>query len=323
DGQRVGKGQPLFIIDQRPYRAALEQARAQLAKAQASDANARTELARAKTLLAANAISKEEFETKEANARSAGADVQAGRAAVTNANLNLGFTVIRSPISGRVSDRKASRGNLVADGQTVLTRIVSVDPIWFSFDGAEAFYLKYLRQDKSGQRRSSRDHPNPIEIQLADEPTYRWHGHMDFVDNAIDPNSGTIRAHAVVDNPDGFLTPGLFGRARLLGSGTYHAMLIPDEAIITDQTRKLVYVVGQDNKVAPRPVVTGPPVAGLRVVREGIAPTDHIVINGLTRLQPGMPVQPHMTRLTPRAADTSPTAQPVTTPPSAEAIPAK
>ncbi|MGJ3649966.1 efflux RND transporter periplasmic adaptor subunit [Sphingomonas sp. GlSt437] len=228
DGQRVGKGQPLFIIDQRPYRAALEQARAQLAKAQASDINARTELARAKTLLAAQAVSKEEYETKEANARSAAADVQAARAAVTNANLNLGFTVIRSPISGRVSDRKASRGNLVADGQTVLTRVVSINPIWFSFDGAEAFYLKYLRQDKSGQRKSSRDHPNPIEIQLADETGYRWHGHMDFVDNAIDPNSGTIRAHAVVDNPDGFLTPGLFGRARLLGSGTYHAMLVPD-----------------------------------------------------------------------------------------------
>ncbi len=323
DGQRVAKGQPLFVIDQRPYAAAREQAAAQLAKAQANLANAQTELARAKTLLAAQAISKEEYESKEATARSAAADVQAGHAAVTNASLNLGFTVVRSPITGRVSDRKVSKGNLVSEGQTVLTRVVSTDPIWFSFDGAESFYLKYLRQDKSGQRRSSRDAPNPIEIQLADESGYRWHGRMDFVDNAIDPNSGTIRAHAVVANPDGFLTPGLFGRARLLGSGTYHAMLVPDEAIITDQTRKLVYVVGQDGKVAPRPVVTGPPVEGLRVVREGIAPTDRVVINGLTRLQPGMPVKANLTKLTPRAADTAPGSEPLSTPPAAEAIPAK
>lgn len=323
DGQRVSKGEPLFIIDQRPYRATLEQAQAQLAKARANDINARTELARAKTLLAAQAISKEEYESKEATARSASADVQAGQAAVTNAALNLEFTVVKSPIAGRVSDRRVSRGNLVTEGQTVLTRVVSVDPIWFGFDGAESFYLKYLRQDRQGQRKSSRDAPNPIEIQLADESGYRWHGRMDFVDNAVDPNSGTIRAHAVVANPDGFLTPGLFGRARLLGSGTYHAMLVPDEAIITDQTRKLVYVVDKEGKVAPRPVVTGPPVVGLRVVREGLAPTDRVIINGLTRLQPGMPVKATMTKLTPRAADTSPGTQPVSAPPPAEAAPAK
>lgn len=323
DGQRVGKGQPLFIIDQRPYRAAYQQAQAQLAKSRANRTNAQTELTRAKTLLAASAISKEEFETKEATARSAEADVQAAEAQVTNAGLNLGFTVVRSPISGRVSDRRVSKGNLVSEGTTVLTRVVSVDPIWFSFDGAESFYLKYRRLDQAGQRKSSRDAPNPIEIQLADETGYRWHGHMDFVDNAIDPNSGTIRAHAVVANPDGFLTPGLFGRARLLGSGTYHAMLVPDEAIITDQTRKLVYVVGQDGKVAPRPVVTGPPVEGLRVVREGLAPTDHVVINGLTRLQPGMPVKANLTKLAPRAGNTAPGSEPITAPPSPEAIPAK
>jgi RND family efflux transporter MFP subunit len=323
DGQHVGKGQPLFVIDQRPYRASLMQAQAQLAKARANLLNAQTELARAKTLLDAQAISKEEYETKQATERSANADVQAGQAAVTNASLNLDFTVVRSPITGRVSDRKVSKGNLVSEGTTVLTRVVSTNPIWFSFDGAESFYLKYLRQDKKGERGSSRDTPNPIEIQLADESGYRWHGHMDFVDNAIDPNSGTIRAHAVVDNPDGFLTPGLFGRARLLGSGAYHAMLVPDEAIITDQTRKLVYVVGQDGKVAPRPVVTGPPIEGLRVIKQGILATDNVVINGLTRLQPGMPVKANLVKLSPRAANTSPGSEPLTTPPSAEAIPAK
>lgn len=319
DGQRVRQGDALFIIDPRPYRAALAQSQAQLAKARAALANANSELARAKTLLDAQAISKEEYETKLANVRTGAADVAAGQAAVTTAQLNLGFTTVRSPISGRVSDRRVSRGNLVSDGTTVLTRVVSTDPIWFSFDGAESFYLKYLRQDKDGQRGSSRDTPNPIEIQLADESGYRWHGRMDFVDNAIDPNSGTIRAHAVVSNPNGFLTPGLFGRARLLGSGAYRAVLVPDEAIITDQTRKLVYVVGKDGKVAPRPVVTGPPVEGLRVVREGIATTDRVVINGLTRLQPGMPVKATLTQLKPRAGNTSPISSPLTAPPAAEA----
>jgi len=323
DGQKVAKGQALFVIDPRPYRAALEQARAQLAKGIASDVNARTELARAKSLLDVQAIGKEEYETKEAAARAAAADVQAGRAAVSNAALNLDFTTVRSPITGRISDRRVSKGNLVAEGQTVLTRVVSVDPIWFSFDGAESFYLKYLRQDKKGQRGSSRDTPNPIEIQLADETGYRWHGRMDFVDNAIDPNSGTIRAHAVVANPDGFLTPGLFGRARLLGSGTYRAVLVPDEAIITDQARKLVYVVGKDGKVAPRTVVVGPPVEGLRVLREGVTASDNVIINGLTRLQPGMAVQATTTKLAPRAANASPVASPLTAPPSAEAAAAK
>lgn len=323
DGQRVAKGQPLFLIDQRPYRAALEQARAQLARAHASQTNANAELARARALLAAQAISKEELETREAAARSANADVQAGQAAVAVAALNLTFTTVRSPIAGRVSDRRASAGNLVSEGQTVLTRVVSVDPIWFAFDGAESFYLKYLRQDRSGQRKSSRDAPNPIEIQLADESTYRWKGRMDFVDNAIDPNSGTIRAHAVVANPGGFLTPGLFGRARLLGSGTYHAVLVPDEAIITDQTRKLVYVLGKDGTVAPRPVVTGPPVAGLRVVREGLSARDLLVISGITRLQPGMAVKATKSEVKPRAEDSAPVSRAVTVPPSAEAIPAR
>ena len=319
DGQYVRRGQPLFTIDPRPYRATLMQAQAAVAKARAAVANAATELARAQTLLTAQAISREEFETKQAAQRTAAADLEAARAQTSAAQLNLGFTTVRSPISGRVSDRKVSRGNLVADGQTVLTRVVSTDPIWFSFDGAESFYLKYLRQDRAGERGSSRSTPNPVEIQLADETGYRWRGRMDFVDNAIDPNSGTIRAHAVVANPDGFLTPGLFGRARLLGSGTYPAMLVPDEAIITDQTRKLVYVVGRDGKVAPRPVVTGPPVEGLRVVREGIAPTDRVVINGLTRLQPGMPVKATLTQLKPRAANSAPISQPNTAPPAAEA----
>ncbi len=319
NGQRVRAGQPLFTIDPRPYAAALAQAQAQAAKANAALINARSELARADKLLAAQAISKEEYETKQANVRSAAADLAAGQANVRNAQLNLGFTTVRSPITGLVSDRRVSKGNFATEGTTVLTRVVSTDPIWFSFEGAESFYLKYLRQDRTGERGSSRNTPNPVEVQLADETGFRWHGRMEFVDNAIDTNSGTIRAHAVIANPDGFLTPGMFGRARLLGSGHYRAMLVPDEAIITDQTRKLVYVVGKDGKAAPRPVETGPQVEGLRVVKTGLGPTDKVVVEGITTLQPGMAVNARTIVMKPRAADTMPTSQPDSAPPASEA----
>ena len=319
NGQHVRAGEALFTIDPRPYRATYDQARAQAAKTQAALANARSELARADKLLAAEAVSKEEYETKLATVRSAQADVGAAQANVATAALNLGFTTVRSPITGIVSDRRVSKGNYATEATTVLTRVVSTDPIWFSFDGAESFYLKYLRQDKAGERGSSRNTPNPVEVQLADETGYRWHGRMEFVDNAIDPNSGTIRAHAVISNPDGFLTPGLFGRARLLGSGTYHAMLVPDEAIITDQTRKLVYVVGKDGKAAPRPVETGPQVEGLRVVKSGLAPTEHVVIEGITTLQPGAAVKAVLTVMKPRAANTAPNSRPDTAPPASDA----
>lgn len=319
NGQRVRAGEALFTIDPRPYAAALAQARAQVAKAQAALTNAQSELARADKLLAAEAISKEEYETKLAAVRTAQADLGAGRANVTTAELNLGFTTVRSPITGVVSDRRVSKGNYATAATTVLTRVVSTDPIWFSFEGAESFYLKYLRQAKTGERGSSRNTPNPVEVQLGDEKGYRWHGRMEFVDNAVDPNSGTIRAHAVIANPDGFLTPGLFGRARLLGSGHYHAMLVPDEAILTDQTRKLVYVVGQDGKVVARPVETGPQVEGLRVVKSGLAPTEHVVIDGITTLQPGMAVKQNLVKMRPKAADTAPQSTQETAPPASDA----
>jgi RND family efflux transporter MFP subunit len=319
DGQYVRSGQALFTIDPRPYRAALAQAQAQVARARAALANARSESARAGKLLTAQAISREESEQKQADVNTAAADVAAGQAAVDAARLNLTFTTVRAPVSGRISDRRVSRGNFAAEGTTILTRVVSTDPIWFSFEGAESFYLKYLRQDRSGERKSSRTAPNPVEVQLADETGFRWRGRMDFLDNAVDQNSGTIRAHAVIPNPTGFLTPGMFGRARLLGSGTYRAMLIPDEAITTDQTRKLVYVVGKDNKAAARPVETGPLVEGLRVVKKGLAPTDHVVIAGVTNLQPGAVVTPKLIPMQPRAADTSPSSQPDTAPPPSAA----
>ncbi|HEX7855797.1 MAG TPA: efflux RND transporter periplasmic adaptor subunit [Sphingobium sp.] len=308
NGQDVSEGQALFTIDPRPYRAALERARAQMARAQATYANARQVTARSKALSAAQAVSKEELEANIAAERSAQADVAAAQAAVTQAELDVGFTTVRAPFGGRASDRKVSLGDSVTTGDTVLTRVVSLNPIWFSFEGAEAFYLKNLRQDQRGERGSSRHTANPIEIQLADESGYRWRGRMTFLDNAIDPNSGTIRARAVLPNPNHFLTPGMFGRARLLGSGTYKALLVPDEAIVTDQTRRIVYVVNKQNKTVGRPVEIGAKVEGLRIIRAGLAPTEWVVLDGLGRIRPEAAVTPQRGKITSRPdAQQSPT----------------
>jgi RND family efflux transporter MFP subunit len=319
EGVEVKPGQFLFEIDPRPFQAALNQAKGQEARAAATFANARTERARAAALLEARAVSQEEFDQKVATERSANADLEAARATVEARALDLQFTTVRSPISGRISDKRVSIGDFVTAGQTVLTRVVSVDPIWFSFDGAENFYLKYIRQAERGERQSSRYAANPVDIKLADESSYRWHGRMSFVDNAIDKTSGTIRAHAVVANPDGFLVPGMFGRARLLGSGAYHALLIPDEAIVTDQARRTVFVVGPGGKVASRNVETGPLVMGLRVIKSGLRPEDDVVLDGLTRLKPGATVKTHPAPIHQRAADDAPTAVAIETPPALEA----
>ncbi len=323
NGQDVRAGQPLFEIDPRPYRAAYEQARAQTLRARATLLNAQQRERRTAQLLATQAVSREESETDVATLRSARADLAAAEANEAAAKVRLDYTVARAPFSGRVSDRRVNVGDAVTDGTTVLTRVVSLDPIWFVFEGAESFYLKNLRQDRAGERPSSRHFANPIDIQLADESGYRWHGRMNFLDNAIDEGSGTIRAKATVPNPTHFLTPGMYGRARLLGSGTYHALLIPEEAIATDQTRKVVWVLGQDGKTAQRPIETGPLVDGLRVVRAGLGANEPLIIEGGSRLQPGMAVTAKRTKIVPRAeAGNAPVSEPLTTPPAAEALPA-
>jgi RND family efflux transporter MFP subunit len=320
DGLKVAKGQFLFEIDPRPYAAALAEARAGEARAAAALANARAEFARAGALVRDGFVSREQYDQKHAAEGTAVAELDAARAAVRQRALDLQFTVVRSPIAGQVSDKRVSLGDYVSAGQTLLTRVVTIDPIWFSFDGAESFYLKYSRLEQAGERRSSRYAPNPVEIELADEPDYRWRGRMVFVDNAIDAGSGTIRAHAVVANPSGFLVPGLFGRARLLGSGTYHALLIPDEAIVTDQTRRLVYVAGADGKVSTRNLETGPLVEGLRVVKSGLQPRDRVVLDGLARLRPGTAVRVKLIQIRPRARDDAPDASQIEAPQAAAAM---
>lgn len=299
DGDLVRKGQVLFVIDPRPYQAALDQARGQEAHAMAALANAKTEEARGEQLLAARAISQQAYDALLATERQAAADLVAAQAQVQTNALNLGFTRVTAPLAGRVSDRRVAPGNLVTADTTVLTNIVDVDPIWFGFTGSEAMYLKYERANDAGTRTSSRQTPNPVEIRLEDETDYRWKGRMDFVDNVIDPSSGTIRGRAEVPNPTGFLTPGMFGHMRLLGSGPYQALLVPDQAVVTDQTNQVVYVVSPDGAVSERLVRTGPLSQGLRVIQSGLSPNDLVIIDGLQRAHPGQKVSAHLGSIAP------------------------
>jgi RND family efflux transporter MFP subunit len=321
NGQEVKAGQPLFIVDPRPFRAAYDQAVGDLDNAKATLANATANYERGRKLIAADALAREQYEARLAAEQTAAAQVEADKAVVETARLNVEFTTIKAPVEGRMSDRNVSIGDIVTANATSLTRVVTLDPIWFNFEGAESFLLKYQREEKLGERRSSRVEPNPLEIQLADESGYPHRGHMVFVDNAVDPLSGTIRAKAEFSNPDHFLTPGMFGRARLLASGAYQAVLIPDESIITDQTRRLVYVVDGNGKVAAREVETGPLVIGLRVIKSGLKATEKVVLDGLARLQPGVEVEATLTKLVARAADTAPQSEPLTAPPSSQATP--
>ncbi|MBU1384214.1 MAG: efflux RND transporter periplasmic adaptor subunit [Alphaproteobacteria bacterium] len=306
DGEYVRRGQLLFTLDPRPAQAALASARAQLSQAQAQLALARSELARSETLLESQAVSQAEVDTRRGALQTAEAAIAAANANVRARQLDVEFTRVTAPISGRVSDRRVDAGNLVAGGSSaadVLTTVVSSAPIHFVFDGSEALLLKYQRQ--------ARDGAAPIQVRLQDESSYTRSGSLDFTDNAVDTASGVIRLRAVIPNPDGFLKPGMFGQARLAGAGTYNAMLVPDAAIATDQARRIVYVVAADGSVAPKPVQLGPLVDGLRVVRSGLAANDRVIINGVQRIQqPGMKVTTTNGRIQPVA---TPEAAPVTT----------
>lgn len=319
DGQFARKGQLLFVIDPRPFQAVLAQAAADEARAKAAADVAQTVFARTKTLLDAKAVSQEEYENARSTVQQTRAAVAAAAATTQAKRLDVEFTRVTAPASGRLSDRKLSVGNYVTSGQTVMTTIVSLDPIHFVFTGSEALYLKYQRANQAGTRPSSRVSPNPVEIKLGDEADFNWRGRMDFVDNALDQGSGTIRGRAVVRNPGGILTPGMFGRMRLLGSGSYNGMLIPEGAVVTDQTRKVAMVVGADNVATAHVVELGPLVDGLRVVRSGLAPGDRVIIGGVQRARPGTKVTPQAGRIVPPAPGTGPQPPAITAPPASAA----
>lgn len=291
EGREVRQGDVLFVIDPRPYEAVLARAQAELERARTSAGLAASEVARAQGMATSQAISREELDQRTAAQADAEAGIRAAEAAVEAARLDVGFTEVRSPISGRVSRAEVTAGNLVS-GETLLTTVVSLDPIYVYFDGDERAYLKYGKLAREGSRPSSRDARNPVVMGLADETGYPHRGVMDFVDNALDPSTGTIRARAVFSNRDRRFTPGLFARLRLIGSGKYEATLIQDKAVGTDQDRKFVYLLGADSTVQYRAVRLGRVIDGLRVVESGLNAGDMIVVNGLQRVRPGSKVAP-------------------------------
>jgi multidrug efflux system membrane fusion protein len=286
DGELVKKGEPLFTIDPRPFAAEVARAEAQLAGAEARAAYTASDLARGERLLADNAIARRDVDEKENAAREAGANLQAAKAALRVAQLNLEYTRIVAPIAGRVSRAEVTVGNLVAPGSgPALTTLVSADRIYAAFDVDEQSYLKVV----SGAKGKSL----PIRLGLADEEGYSREGRLSSVDNRLDSNSGTIRLRAIVDNPDGRLVPGLYARIRMGGAGQRDAVLIDEKAVGTDQSKRFVLVVGDGNRTAYREVHLGGAYEGLRIVDSGLKAGEHIVVNGLQRIRPGDPVTPN------------------------------
>ena len=292
EGSLVKKGDLLFVIDPRPYRAELAKAAAELTRATARVELADSDVARSDKLRAIKAVSQEEFDTRLNAAREARANVAAADAAVDAARLNLEFTRVVAPIAGRISKAAVTAGNLVNGGSsqsTLLTTIVSVDPIYVSFEGDEQVYLKYGELARRGAKHLA---PNSVQMGLANEQGYPHVGSFAFIDNQIDARTGTIRARAAFDNKEGFFTPGLFARVKLLGQDSFKAVLVDDRAVGTDQSQKFVFVVDAQNKVAYRTVKVGRLTDGLRIVTEGLQPGESVVVNGLQRVRPGEVIAP-------------------------------
>lgn len=291
EGADVRKGDVLFTIDPRPYEATLKRAQAELTRAESAHRQARSEHERAVKLLALRALSQEEFDARASGIERASADVQAALAAVDAAQLDLSFTKVRAPISGVVGRAEITTGNFVAAGESVLTRLVSIDPVYVRFEGDEA---AYLRQEQIARNSAApaADAQQPVWVGLANEEGYPHQGVLVFTDNELDAQTGTIRARARLANRDRLFTPGLFARVRLGEGATHAAILIDDRAVGTDQTRRFVYVVKADNSLEFREVELGALHEGLRVVRSGLTPGEHIVVNGLMRVRPGVTVTP-------------------------------
>jgi RND family efflux transporter MFP subunit len=296
DGQIVKQGDLLFTIDRRPFQNTLDQARAALAQAKATLAFAETDFGRAEKLVRDKTIAEQVFDQRQQAKRNAEASVTWNEMAVRQASLDLEFTELRAPVTGRIGDRRVSQGNLITGGSgggtTLLAVIVSTDPIRFEFSMDEASFLRYTRLAQGSTDGTSRGLSAPVALKLIDEPTFNHKGKMDFVDNVIDRTSGTIRGRAQFPNPDGVFTPGMFGRIQVAGSAPYEALLVPDAAIGTEQARKFVLVVGSDNTAVAKYVTLGQVVDGLRVIKSGLAPDDNVVVNGLMRARAGTKVTP-------------------------------
>ncbi len=302
DGQIVSVGTPLFVIDQRPFVIAVDAAQADLDAANAQAELAVKEAERARSLRETRAISQEEFDERLARVSETNARVRGAAADLAQAKLNFEFTTVLSPINGRVGTDLVTRGNLINGGDigggTLLTTVVSEDPIYFTFEISESAYLKYARLFSQGDRPSSRDDPNPVQVRLLDEIEYLHKGTMDFVDNELDATSGTLRGRAIISNSDSLLQPGQFGRLRLLGSGEYDAVMVPDSVIQSEQARKFVFVLSPDNHIGRKFLTLGAINDGLRVVKEGLSPDDLVVLNGFHRIRAGMPATKQVTEIT-------------------------
>jgi RND family efflux transporter MFP subunit len=297
DGQLVKKGDPLFVIEPRPYELALESAKANLSEAKANLHLANVQLERTSQLREKDFAAQATLDEREATVETAQAAVESMEAALGQAQLNLDYTTVVAPMSGRVSRHEVSVGNLIMGGTggstTLLTNIVMLDPIHFVFDISEADGVAYQRMVESGELADARAGKVQVEGQLMDETKWTLHGVIDFVDNQYNASTGTIRVRAVYPNPDMFIQPGQFGRVRVPMSKRQPQMLIPDAAIVTDQTQKMVFTVDEDNKIVPKQVELGPIFGdNLRMIRSGLEKTDRVVIDGLIRARPGAPVTP-------------------------------
>jgi RND family efflux transporter MFP subunit len=305
DGQMVKAGDLLFVIDPRPYQAKYDRAFGDLRQAEAKLRLAQLNDQRTAKLSANKVISQEEIDSRRNELLQAQAAYEAAKANTDEAKLDLDFTRVTAPISGRIDRKLVTEGNLIrgsdAGDPTLLTTIVSLDPIYCYFEVDERSMLKYQRLDREGKRPSSRRVANPVQLQLADETGFPHAGRMDFVENQVDPQTDTIQGRAVFPNPDLFLTPGIFARVRLIGSGEYEAVLIPDQAVVSDQSQKFVNIVKPDGSVEYRKIELGPMNEGLRIVRSGLQAGEKVITRGAQRLQPGLKVQaqPDNTTATP------------------------
>jgi RND family efflux transporter MFP subunit len=311
DGQLVKQGDPLFAIDRRPFEITVAQTKAQLAQARANLAYADSDLARGSQLVRDKTITEQTFDQRTQAKRVAEASVQAQEAAVRQAELDLQFTELKAPVAGRIGDRRVSPGNLVTGGTggttTLLATIVSIDPMRFEFTFDEASYLRYERIANAGIDEASRSRGLKVALRLIDEPDFKHEGTVDFVDNVIDRSSGTIRGRAQIPNPKGLFTPGMFARVRVPGSVPYEALLVPDVAIASEQVRKYVMVVGEDNTAKQKYVTLGQLAGNLRIIKDGLSADDKVVVNGLARIRPNIKVTPQEQGAKP--ADTAPQAK--------------